>query len=165
MMTIDFDRLRLTLTPHVLRRGGLLQALLKSVYQPLKTIYGAFTAYEAKESGERQYGPTVKQLKAAIANHLGIAVADVVFSDVSNRDPIDIRRQSDGRSTRVALKSQSAAATTRLAVWSDDMIWWNREFIVSLPQTYNNQYTQREIETILDRWKMAASRYTIIYRQ
>ena len=48
-----------------------------------------------------------------------------------------------------------------LTLWSDDMIWWNREFTVSLPSAY--RVNQPEVEAILDRWKMAGSSYTINY--
>ncbi len=163
VMNVDYEKLRIILTPHVLRQGGVIEAAFKACYAPLKTIYNTFATYEAKEEAERSYGPTVKQLRQAIADHLGISASRVIFGDVANRDVVDLRRQSDAASTRVALRRQSDAANTRVALWSDDMVWWNREFTVSLPSAYTSN--ENEIKAILDRWKMAASRYTIIYRQ
>ena len=37
MMTIDFDKLRIILMPHVLRQGGLLEALFRTAFVPLKS--------------------------------------------------------------------------------------------------------------------------------
>lgn len=158
VMNVDYEKLRIILMPHVLRQGGLLEAVFKAAYKPLKTLYEAFVRYEARECQERNYGPTVKQLRQAIADHLGITPGLVLIGDVANRDVVDLRRQSDAASTRVEL------GTLPIALWSDDMVWWNREFTVSLPEAYNSPYIQKETEAILDRWKMAASRYTIIYR-
>lgn len=157
VMNVDWDKLRIILLPHVLRQGSLLEALLRTAYAPLKRLYASFTEYEARESLERQYGPTVRQLRAAIATHLGISESLVLLGEVANRDLLDVRRQSDGPSTRLVLGS------TPLTLWSEDQVWWNREFTVSLPARYNAPYIQREIESILDRWKMAASHYTITY--
>ncbi len=156
VMNVDYEKLRIILTPHVLRQGGLLEALFKAAYAPLKTLYNAFVRYEARESQERSYGPTVKQLRQAIADHLGVTPELVLIGDVANRDVVDIRRQSDGASTRVEL------GTVPIALWTDNMVWWNREFTVSLPHTY--EANEAEVKAILDRWKMAASRYTLIYR-
>lgn len=156
VMNVDYDKLRIILIPHVLRQGGLLEALFKSAFAPLKTLYNAFVGYEARENQERNYGPTVKQLRQAIADHLGIDPSLVLFGEVANRDVVDLRRQSDAASTRVAL------GTAAIALWSDNMVWWNREFTVSLPAAY--RAFEPAVKTILDRWKMAASRYTIIYR-
>lgn len=156
MMTVDFDKLRIILMPHVLRQGSILKALFTAAYEPLKRCYGLLMRYVAKEERERQYGPTVKQLKEAIGYHLGIDPSLVQIGDVQNRDVLDLRKQSDGQSTRLAL------GTVPLALWSDNMVWWNREFTVSLPEAY--RANQAEVEAILDRWKMAASRYTIKYR-
>lgn len=156
VMNVDYDKLRIILMPHVLRQGGLLEALFTAAYKPLKRCYEAFVGYEARECQERSYGPTVKQLRAAIADHLGIDPRLVLFGEVANRDVVDLRRQSDAASTRVAL------GTVSIALWSDDMVWWNREFTVSLPEAY--RAFEPAVKAILDRWKMAASRYTIIYR-
>lgn len=156
VMNVDYEKLRIILMPHVLRQGGLLEALFKAAFAPLKTLYNAFVGYEARENQERNYGPTVKQLRAAIADHLGIEPSFVLFGEVANRDVVDLRRQSDAASTRVAL------GTAAIALWSDNMVWWNREFTVSLPEAY--RAFEPAVKTILDRWKMAASRYTIIYR-
>ena len=156
VMNVDFDKLRIILMPHVLRQGGLLEALFTAAYKPLKRCYEAFVSYEAKECQERNYGPTVKQLRAAIADYLGIDPRLLLFGEVANRDVVDLRRQSDAASTRVAL------GTVAIALWSDDMVWWNREFTVSLPEAY--RAFEPAVKAILDRWKMAASRYTIIYR-
>ena len=156
VMNVDYDKLRIILMPHVLRQGGLLEALFTAAYKPLKRCYEAFVGYEARECQERRYGPTVKQLRAAIADHLGIDPRLVLFGEVANRDVVDLRRQSDAASTRVAL------GTVAIALWSDDMVWWNREFTVSLPEAY--RAFEPAVKSILDRWKMAASRYTIIYR-
>lgn len=156
VMNVDYEKLRIILMPHVLRQGGLLEALFKAAFAPLKTLYNAFVGYEARENQERSYGPTVKQLRAAIADHLGIEPSLVLFGEVANRDVVDLRRQSDAASTRVAL------GTAAIALWSDNMVWWNREFTVSLPEAY--RAFEPAVKAILDRWKMAASRYTIIYR-
>lgn len=156
VMNVDYEKLRIILTPHVLRQGGLLEALFKAAYAPLKTLYNDFVRYEARESQERSYGPTVKQLRQAIADHLGITPGLVLIGDVANRDVVDLRRQSDAASTRVEL------GTASITLWSDDMVWWNREFTVSLPHPY--EANEAEVKAILDRWKMAASRYTLIYR-
>lgn len=156
VMNVDYEKLRIILMPHVLRQGGLLEALFKAAFAPLKTRYNAFVGYEARENQERNYGPTVKQLRQAIADHLGIDPSLVLFGEVANRDVVDLRRQSDAASTRVAL------GTAAIALWSDNMVWWNREFTVSLPEAY--RAFEPAVKAILDRWKMAASRYTIIYR-
>lgn len=156
VMNVDYEKLRIILMPHVLRQGGLLEAVFKAAYKPLKTLYDAFVRYEARECQERNYGPTVKQLRAAIADHLGITPGLVLFGEVANRDVVDLHRQSDETRGRVAL------GTAAIALWSDDMVWWNREFTVSLPEAY--RAFEPEVKTILDRWKMAASRYAITYR-
>lgn len=155
MMNIDLDKLRIILMPHALRSGALLEALFTAAYAPLKRIYAAFSAYAAREKQERVYGPTVKQLRKAIADHLCIAPEWVRFGEVEDRETIDLLRESDGAERAPHLDEGT------LSLWSDDMIWWNREFIVSLPEAYHT--SEAEIKSILDRWKMAASSYTIKY--
>ena len=157
VMNVDFDKLRIILTPHVLRRGGLLSAILEAAYTPIKSLYNAFVRYEADESRERQYGPSVSQLKEAVAYRLGIDPSLVLIEDVANRDVLDLRRQSDAPSTRLALGAEP------LPLWSDAMVWWNREFTVSIPIGYDTPQLENEIRAILDRWKMVASRYTLNY--
>ena len=157
VMNVDFDKLRIILTPHVLRRGGLLSAILEAAYTPIKSLYNAFVRYEADESRERQYGPSVSQLKEAVAYRLGIDPSLVLIEDVANRDVLDLRRQSDAPSTRLALGPEP------LALWSDAMVWWNREFTVSIPIAYDTPQLENEIRAILDRWKMVASHYTLTY--
>ena len=156
VMNVDYEKLRIILLPHVLRQGRLLESVFKAAFAPLKTLYNTFVRYEAGESQKRSYGPTVKQLRQAIAERLSITTDMVQISDVENRDVLDVRRQSDAPNTRVAL------GTEPIALWSDDMVWWNREFTVSLPSAY--EANEPEVKALLDRWKMAASRYTIIYR-
>lgn len=156
VMNVDYDKLRIILLPHVLREGSLIEALFTAAYVPLKRLYGLLVRYEAGESRERAFGPTVKQLKAAIGYHLGIDPSLVQIGDVQNRDVLDLRKQSDMASTRLAL------GATALTLWSDDMVWWSRDFTVSLPASCRG--SQPEVEAILDRWKMAASKYTITYR-
>lgn len=157
VMNVDFDKLRIILTPHVLRQGGLLSAVFAAAYTPLKRLYNTFVRYEADESRERQYGPAVRQLKAAIAYHLSIDEDLVLIEDVPNRDVLDLRRQSDAPSTRLELGVEP------LPLWSDDMVWWNREFIVRIPDNYETTEIKNEIRSILDRWKMVSSRYTLIF--
>ena len=90
VMNVDFDKLRIILTPHVLRRGGLLSAILDAAYTPIKRLYNAFVRYEADESRERQYGPSVSQLKEAVAYRLGIEPSLVLIEDVANRDVLGL---------------------------------------------------------------------------
>lgn len=165
MMNIDLDKLRIILMPHVLRQGGLLEALFRTAFVPLKRIYADFTAYAAKEEQERIYGPTVKQLRQAIADHLCIGVNLVQFGEVEDRETVDLPRESDGWDMAPKLDNEPVAdgpeVEEPLTLWSDDMIWWNREFTVSLPSAY--RVNQPEVEAILDRWKMAGSSYTINY--
>lgn len=155
-MTVDFDKLRLILLPHALRQGGLIEALFRTAYVPLKRNYVLLTKYVSKEEQERQYGPTVAQLRRAIADHLGIGEDLIIFADVANRDLLNLRREKDAPSTHLKLTKDSV-----LTLWSDDMVWWNRGFTVSLPETY--QANEPEVRTILERWKMASSQYTIKY--
>ena len=163
MMTIDFDKLRIILMPHVLRQGGLLEALFRTAFVPLKRIYSSFTAYVTKEEQERIYGPTVKQLRQAIADHLCIGENLIVFGEVEDRETVDLPRLSDGWDVAPKLDNEPVAdgptVEEPLDLWSDDMIWWNREFTVSLPSAYT--VNKPEVEAILDRWKMAGSSYTI----
>lgn len=165
MMKIDYDKLRIILMPHALRHGGLLEALFRTAYVPLKRIYASFTAYAAKEEQERIYGPTVKQLRMAIADHLSIGVELVQMGDVEDRETVDLPRESDGWDAAPKLDNEPVAdgpeTEEPLALWSDDMIWWNREFTVRLPSAY--RVNQPEVEAILDHWKMVGSRYTINY--
>lgn len=155
MMTIDFDKLRLTLLPHCLRQGALLEALFASAYAPLRRVYAQFTAYADREALERQYGPTVRQLRQAIADHLCIGEDSIEFGEVADRQPVCLPRVSDN--DRVAVDKKGS-----VLLWSDDMVWWNRQFTITLPSTY--RANEPEIREILDRWKMAASRYTINYK-
>lgn len=157
VMNVDFDKLRIILTPHVLRRGGLLSSILKAAYTPIKSLYNAFVRYEADESRERQYGPSVRQLKEAVAYRLGIDPSLVLIEDVANRDVLDLHRQSDAPSTRLAL------GTVPLDLWSDAAVWWNREFIVSVPDEFDTNQISSEIRAILDRWKMVSSQYTLTF--
>ncbi|MBP3762951.1 MAG: hypothetical protein J6I49_03610 [Bacteroidales bacterium] len=155
MMTIDFDKLRIILMPHALRHGALQEALLTSMYVPLKRNYAALRRYVEKEETERQYGPTVGQLRQAVADHLAIDKGLVRFGEVADRETIDLPRASDGWGKAVKLGADP------VPLWADDMVCWNREFTVSLPATYSNN--EAEVRALLDRWKMAASHYTITY--
>ena len=151
-MTIDFDKLRLILLPHALRQGSLLEALFRTAYVPLKRNYAALVRFVGKEEQEREYGPTVKQLRQALADHLGIGESRIAFGEVEDRDVVSLWRKSAGKPQDVG----------QLTLWSDDQVWWNREFTVTLPSGY--EAYEAEVKAILDRWKMAASRYTIKYR-
>ncbi len=152
-MYVDWDNLRLTLQPHAWRGGVVLQGLMKAMFTPLKTLYKGFARYVAKEEQERSYDSTVKQLRQAVADHLGIAVTAVAYSDVADHDYVEVHRASDGLPNLVGLGN--------VAVWSSDMIQWNREFVVTLPTAYRGH--EAEVRAVLDRYKMAASRYSIEY--
>lgn len=154
-MNIDFDKLRIILLPHVLRQGGLLEAFLKSFYAPLKSLYKRFTQYQEKEQKERAYGPSVRQLRKALADLLGTAETRITFGEVADREPVALHRQLDSADLRVEL------GTAPIPLWSDGMIWFNREFIVNIPDLF--QQNNREIRAVLDRWKMIGSKYKINY--
>lgn len=156
VMAIDWEKLRLTLLPHALRSGALTGALTRSMYKPLRRIYVELTAYEAAKRKEREYGPRVKELRTAVAECLGIGEALVVMGEPANRAAAALRRQSDGAGARLAL------GETAIGLWSDNMVWYNRCFTVSLPQGYAGR--EAEVRAVLDRWKGAGSRYTITYR-
>ena len=155
MMRVDLDKLRIILTPHALRGGALLEAMMRTLYRPLKRLQRDFDRYVAREERERQYGSTVKQLRQAIADHLGIDADEVKIGDVENRDTVDLHRWADGEEKAVMLGREA------VRLWSDDMVWWNREFAVVLPRMYAS--SDSEVRAVLDRWKMACSRYTIRY--
>lgn len=155
-MNIDFDKLRIILLPHVLRGGVLLEAFLKAIYAPIKSVYGLFGRYSDKERTERVYGPSIRQLRRALADLLGVVEQLITFGEVSDRDPLALRRQSDPADSRLEL------GTTPLPLWSDNMVWWNREFVVNIPDAYRPGY-DAEIRAVLDRWKMIGSKYSINY--
>lgn len=165
MMNIDYDKLRIILLPHALRQGVLIEALMRTVYVPLKRNHASLRAYVEQEEKEREQGPTVKQLRKAIAEHLGIGEQLVVMGEVEDREAIDLPRESDGWDAMPKLDNEpeegGGEVEEPLELWSDDMIQWNREFTVSLPEGYET--SQAEVESILDRWKMAGSKYTITY--
>lgn len=170
MMNVDYDKLRIILMPHVLRQGVLTEALFRTAYVPLKRIYASLKAYAEKEEQEWIYGPTVKQLRKAVAEHLGISESVVVMGEVADREPVYLRRESDGWAMAQLLGSNPEEGDPEegdpepeepLALWSDDMIWWSREFTVSLPESYAP--FEAEVKAVLDRWKMAGSRYEILY--
>lgn len=153
VMRIDWDNLRLTLQPYALRSAGVLQGLVAAMLAPVKRAYGAYCRYEVKEEAERSYDCRVKMLRKAVAGRLGISESGVAIGDVANRDYMDLRRESDGQGNIVSVG--------QAALWSEEMVAWNRAFTVTLPKAY--EANEAEVRAVLERYKMAASRYDIIY--
>lgn len=153
LMRIDWDRLRIILLPHCLRHGALLESVLKSMYKPLKRDYAKLIGRCETTERELSYDSRVKRLRAAIAEQLWVSEEVIGISDVANREAVALLRESD--------QSPVDIGSEAVALWSDDRVWWNREFVVTLPEGYRGR--EAEVKAVLDRWKMAGSRYRIVY--
>lgn len=151
-MTIDWNKLRLIMTPHVLRSGALFSALLKSVMRPLATVDESRVEYESIETQERQYGPAVKQLKLALSHIVG-EEGVVLITDEEEKPIADVWSIADRRLTRI-----ESGATP---VWGEEDSVFNRGFVVRVPSRHSA--LQNEIKTTVERWKMVSSRYELVF--
>ena len=153
LMRIDWDRLRIILLPHCLRHGALLESVLKSMYKPLKRDYAKLIGRCETTERELSYDSRVKRLRAAIAEQLWVSEEVIGISDVANREAVGLRSVRDQDPVDIGGEA--------VALWSDDQVWWNREFVVTLPEGCSGRGA--EVKAVLDRWKMAGSRYRINY--
>lgn len=166
LMRIDWDRLRIILLPHCLRHGALLESVLKSMYKPLKRDYAKLIGRCETTERELSYDSRVKRLRAAIAEQLWVSEEVIGINDVANREAVALR--SDDQDPvdiwgEEAIENSVVENREAVALWSDDQVWWNREFVVTLPEGYSGR--EAEVRAVLDRWKMAGSRYRIEYSE
>lgn len=155
MRTVDLSKLRVVLTPHALRGGQLLDALTDALYTPLRTAQARFEAYRAREEREREYGPTVFQLRLALSDLLECAIERVRIVDLADVVPLALYRESRG--AQYALRLGSAP----LAVLAESRLRWSMDFTVIVPAEYEDR--EAEIRALLDKWKLAGTRYYLCF--
>jgi hypothetical protein len=153
-MRIDFEKLRQLLLPAVLRGSELLNAIVAAIMQCLSNVYAQWLQYVEKERRERTYNCQVINLRRAIADLLGCALALVTIEDVANQEYLYIYEQGMGRDVEIS-------NATPTIIYSDAEIRYTRRFIVRVPAQYSTVDT--DIRAILDRYKLVTTLYTIVY--
>jgi len=153
MRSIDLAKLRIILTPHPLRGGVLLDALTDALYAPVRTAQAAFEAFRAREEREREYGPLVWQLRTAISDQLGCDFDDVRIVDLADVHPLALYRENYGPQYALRLGMQP------LTLYAERMLRWSMDFTVIVPALYDER--EAEIRAVLDKWKLAGTRYQI----
>lgn len=153
MRSVDLNKLRIVLTPHPLRQSELLTALEESLYAPLHTVLSTFESYRAKEEREREYGPIVGQLRTALSDQLECERGRIEILDGGDREPLDVRRESEGAERAQRLGRQA------LPLYAERMLRRGFDFWVLIPEEYSER--EAEARAVLERWKLAGTRYTI----
>ena len=155
MRTVDLSKLRIVLTPHALRGGLLLGALADALYAPLRTAQARFEDYRAKEEREREYGPTVRELRLALSDLLECGMERISIVDLGDVVPLALYRESRGPQYALRLGSEP------LALLAESRLRWSMDFTVIVPAEYEER--EAEIRALLDKWKLAGTRYYLCF--
>lgn len=149
------SKLRVVLTPHALRGGLLLDALTDALYAPLRTAQARFEAYRAREEREREYGPTVRELRLALSDLLECGIERIRIVDLADVVPLSLYRESRGAQYALRLRS------VPLPLLAERMLRWSMDFTVIVPVEYEDR--EPEIRAMLEKWKLAGTRYYLCW--
>ena len=154
MREIDWGRLRLELLPHCLRGARLLNGLLRAMLSGLSAAWERLKGWMEKEERERRYGPTVKELKLAIAELLTeewvpVEPEDIEIEDQERRSPLWLYGAGSGEEVWLG----------EAELWGDADCEDNRWFVVRVPERYQSR--DDEIRAVIERWMSAGSRYEL----
>lgn len=149
------SKLRIELTPHALRGGLLLDALTNALYAPLQTAQARFEAYRAREEREREYGPTVRELRLALSDLLECGIERIRIVDLADVVPLALYRESRGHQYALRLRS------VPLPLLAESRLRWSMDFTVIVPAEYEDR--EAEIRALLDKWKLAGTRYYLCW--
>ena len=154
MRDIDFGRLRLELLPHCLRGAGLLNGLLRAMLSGLEAAWKVLRGWMEKEEKERRYGPTVRELKLAIAELLTdewvtVRPDEIEIADRERRSPLWLHGAGSGEEVWLG----------EAELWGDADCEDNRWFVVRVPERYQSR--EDEIRAVIERWMSAGSRYEL----
>ena len=157
MRDIDFGRLRLELLPHCLRGAGLLNGQLRAMLSGLEAAWKVLRGWMEKEEKERRYGPTVRELKLAIAELLTdewvtVRPEEIEIADRERRSPLWLHGAGSGEEVWLG----------EAELWGDADCEDNRWFVVRVPERYQSR--EDEIKAVIERWMSAGSRYELGYR-
>lgn len=157
MRDIDWGRLRMVLLPHCLRGAGLLNGLLGAMLKGLETAWARLRGWMEKEERERRYGPTVRELKLAIAELLTdgwvtVGPEEIEIADRERRRPVWLHGAGSGGEVWLG----------EAELWSDGECEDNRWFVVRVPERYRRR--EEEIRAVVERWMAAGSRYELEYK-
>lgn len=152
---MDLSKLRIVLTPHALRGGLLLGALADALYAPLRTAQARFEDYRAKEEREREYGPTVRELRLALSDLLECGMERISIVDLGDVVPLALYRESRGPQYALRLGSEP------LALLAESRLRWSMDFTVIVPAEYEER--EAEIRAMLEKWKLAGTRYYLCF--
>ena len=155
MRSVDLSKLRIVLTPHALRGGLLLGALADALYAPLRTAQARFEDYRAKEEREREYGPTVRELRLALSDLLECGMERISIVDLGDVVPLALYRESRGPQYALRLGSEP------LALLAESRLRWSMDFTVIVPAEYEER--EAEIRAMLEKWKLAGTRYYLCF--
>lgn len=158
MMNIDLTRLRKIMLPFKLRTSALIEAIMGAMHAPIIGLQSRYSSYYSDEVRRRGYNGQVRNLRRALADELGCDEADIVIGNHADREYLMLYDDTnDGR--YVILNDDSGPFEP---VYSDEVIAYTKEFTVSVPDTYTS--SDALIRGVLDTYKLATTRYTIIYR-
>jgi hypothetical protein len=152
-MKIDFGKLQHQLLPSLLRGAALLNALVGAVMQCLSNIYAMVMQYIDRERRERGYNCQVINLRRAVADLLGIDIAEVRIEDAPNQEYLYV----------YADKMQHNVVLTKVptVIYSDRSVRYTRMFYVYIPTECKDR--ENEVRAILDRYKMVTTVYNIYW--
>ena len=156
MREIDWGRLRLELLPHCLRGARLLNGLLRAMLSGVAAAWKALQGWMEKEEKERRYGPTVRELKLAIAELLTdewvtVRPEEIEIADRERRSPLWLHGAGSGEEVWLG----------EAELWGDADCEDNRWFVVRVPERYQSR--EDEIRAVIERWMSAGSRYELGY--
>ena len=154
MREIDWGRLRLELLPHCLRGARLLNGLLRAMLSGLSAAWERLKGWMEKEERERRYGPTVRELKLAIAELLTdewvtVRPDEIEIADRERRSPLWLYGAESGEEVWLG----------EAELWGDADCEDNRWFVVRVPERYQSR--EDEIRAVIERWMSAGSRYEL----
>ena len=154
MREIDWGRLRLELLPHCLRGAGLLNGLLRAMLSGLEAAWKVLRGWMEKEEKERRYGPTVRELK--------LAIAELLTDEWVTVKPEEIEIEDQERRSLLWLHGAGSGEEVWLGeaeLWGDADCEDNRWFVVRVPERYQSR--EDEIRAVIERWMSAGSRYEL----
>lgn len=157
MTGMDFTRLRKLMLPFKMRTSALIEAIMASFYSPVIGLYNRFLSYYDDEVRRRGYNGQVKNLRRALADELGCDEQDIIFGDHPDREFLLL--YDDSNSERYVTVYDDDGSFE--PIYSDEAVNYTKDFTVSVPEDYSGQ--DAIIRQILDTYKLASTRYTIIY--
>jgi len=156
MISIDFRRLILWLLP-VNLRTTVHDAWLRALYAPLRSIYSLFIARRDANLYWLFITPQVCYLEKMLNDRYDSAERRIYITDSTPVTPVYIYLEEEQKPVYIYTEEEQKP----VYIYTEAEINAGRaDFIVNVPASVS--YNDREMQALLDRYKLAGKRYEIV---